>query len=87
METYEQAAARMLRLDLNDKDGFARSRKKAFAAFARRFGGADVGRTARVMSKRGRAHVIVTDWVTGRIAEFDTSQRRLRYVGESRLNR
>lgn len=87
METYEQAAAQMMRLDRDDKDGFSKSRKKAFAAFTRRFGGTDCGRTAKVVSKRGRTHVIVTDWVTGRVAEFDASERRLRYVGESRLQR
>lgn len=86
METYEQAAAQMMRLDRNDRAGFATSRRKAFAAFTRRFGGTDCGRTAKVVRKRGRAHVVVTDWVTGRVAEFDTSERRLRYVGETRLH-
>ena len=85
MSGYMEAAAEMMRLDRDDKAGFGVSRRKAFAAFTRRFGGADCGRTAKVVSKRGRAHVVVTDWVTGRVAEFDVSERRLRYVGEVRL--
>lgn len=82
--TYEIEAANMMRADRDGPEHFRVSRRKALVAFKRRFGGEDCGRTAKVTSKRGRAHVVVTDWVTNRVAEFDASERRLRFVSEAR---
>lgn len=63
-------------------DRFETSKRKALAAFRRRFGGENCGREVKIVNRRGRAYAVVRDLVTRRASEFDVSNVRLRYVGE-----
>lgn len=75
---YETAAEDMMRLDRDP--AFHASFRKSLQAFKRRFGGEDCGRTA-LPRIDWPARIVVTDWVTHRVAEFDTSGPRLRFIG------